>query len=99
MEQRDGLPYVRLQVANDGETIPYEAREIIFDQYTQLGEIDTGKPCGVGVGLALVKVVVDRMRGQVFLEEKQGEGTAFSLMLPTVETYRSLTRQPEEETS
>jgi signal transduction histidine kinase/DNA-binding NarL/FixJ family response regulator len=98
-EQRDGLSYVRLKVANDGEAIPYEAREIIFDQYTQLGEIDTGKPCGVGVGLALVKVVVDRMRGQVFLEEKQGEGTAFCLLLPTAETYRSLTLQPAEEIS
>lgn len=86
----DGLPFVCLQIVNDGESIPFEARETVFDQYTQLGEIDTGKPCGVGVGLALVKVVVDRMRGRVSLEKKQGDGTAFSLLLPTEEAYKGL---------
>lgn len=86
----DGKPFVHLQIVNDGETIPIEAREVVFDQYTQLGEIDIGKPCGVGVGLALVKAVVDRMQGQIYLVKKEGEGTAFSLLLPTEEAYKSL---------
>jgi len=93
METIDGLPFIRLQITNDGESIPYEARETVFDQYNQLGDIDTGKPCGVGVGLALVKAVVDRMQGQVFLEFKEEEGTAFSLLLPTVETYKAIKRK------
>ncbi|HKJ04931.1 MAG TPA: response regulator [Geopsychrobacteraceae bacterium] len=92
-ETIEGLPFVRLQIANDGESIPYEARETVFDQYSQLGDIDTGKPCGVGVGLALVKAVIDRMQGQVILELKEGEGTAFSLLLPTVETYKAIKRK------
>lgn len=92
-EERDGLLFVRLQVANDGESIPFESRETIFDQYTQLGDIDTGKPCGMGVGLALVKAVVDRMRGIIYLEERQGEGTVFSLLLPTAGAFRSLQAQ------
>ncbi len=86
----EGLDYVYLQVFNDGQTVPLRAHETIFDSYTQLGDIDTEKPHGVGIGLALVKVVVDRMKGDIFLEEVPDEGTCFGLLLPTEETYNKL---------
>ncbi len=86
----DGLEYVYLQVFNQGQTVPPRAHETIFDSYTQLGDIDTEKPHGVGIGLALVKVVVDRMKGDIFLEELEEEGTRFGLMLPTEQTYNVL---------
>ena len=83
----DGLEYAYLQVQNDGVTIPPEAKTTIFDSYTQLGDINTEKPHGVGVGLSLVRVVVEKMKGRVFLEEKDGEGASFGLLLPSEETY------------
>ncbi len=86
----EDLDYVYLQVFNDGQTVPTQALETIFDSYTQLGDIDTEKPHGVGIGLALVKVVIDRMKGDVFLEEVPDEGTCFGLLLPTEETYNAL---------
>ncbi len=86
----DGLEYVYLQIQNDGVTIPQEAQKTIFDSYTQLGDINTEKPHGVGVGLSLVRVVVEKMKGQVFLEEKAGEGASFGLLLPTEETYGAM---------
>ena len=70
--------------------MPQEANRTIFNSYTQLGDIDTEKPHGVGIGLALVKVVVDRMKGDVFLEEVDGEGTCFAMLLPTEATYNQL---------
>ncbi len=87
----DGLDYIYLQVFNQGQAVPPRAHETIFDSYTQLGDIDTEKPHGVGIGLALVKVVVDRMKGDIFLEELSGEGTCLGLMLPTEQTYNALT--------
>ena len=87
----EGLEYVYLQIFNDGQTVPARAHETIFDSYTQLGDIDTEKPHGVGIGLALVKVVVDRMRGDIFLEDVPAGGTCFGLLLPTEETYNILT--------
>jgi len=84
------LEYIYLQVFNQGQTIPLGAHETIFDSYTQLGDMDTEKPHGVGIGLALVKVVVDRMKGDIFLEELDEEGTCFGLMLPTEHTYTIL---------
>ena len=90
VQEFEGLDYIYLQIFNDGHTVPTKALETIFDSYTQLGDIDTEKPHGVGIGLALVKVVVDRMRGDIFLEEISGEGTCFGLMLPTENTYNLL---------
>ncbi len=86
----EGLDYIYLQVFNQGQSVPPRAHETIFDSYTQLGDIDTDKPHGVGIGLALVKVVVDRMKGDIFLEELSEEGTCFGLMLPTEQTYNVL---------
>ncbi len=86
----EGLEYVYLRIFNQGQTIPPRAHEAIFDSYTQLGDIDTEKPHGVGIGLALAKVVIGRMKGDIFLEELSGEGTCFGLMLPTEKTYNVL---------
>ncbi|MCK4503396.1 MAG: ATP-binding protein, partial [Desulfuromonadales bacterium] len=86
----DGLDYVYLRIFNQGQTIPPRAHEAIFDSYTQLGDIDTEKPHGVGIGLALAKVVIDRMMGDIFLEELTEEGTCFGLMLPTEPAYNVL---------
>lgn len=88
----EGLEYVYLQIYNQGRTVPLEARSTIFNSYTQLGDIDTEKPHGVGIGLALVKVVIDRMKGDIFLEavEGQGAGTCFGMLLPTEATYNQL---------
>ena len=86
----EGLDYVYLQIFNQGQTIPPRAHEAIFDSYTQLGDIDTEKPHGVGIGLALAKVVIDRMMGDIFLEEVADEGTCFGLMLPTESAYNIL---------
>jgi signal transduction histidine kinase len=88
--EHEGHEYVYLQVYNQGQTVPLEAHKTIFNSYTQLGNIDTEKPHGVGIGLALVKVVIDRMKGDIFLENVDGEGTSFGLLLPTEKTYNEL---------
>jgi len=86
----DGLEFAYLQIQNDGVRVPPEAQKTIFDSYTQLGDINTEKPHGVGIGLSLVRVVVEKMKGQVFLEEKDGEGASFGLLLPNEESYGAL---------
>lgn len=86
----NGLPYVYLQIYNSGRSIPLEAHETIFNAYTQLGDIHTEKPHGVGIGLALAKVVIDRMKGNILLEDVSGEGTCFGLLLPTKQTHDAL---------
>ncbi|PLX96979.1 MAG: hypothetical protein C0622_13835 [Desulfuromonas sp.] len=86
----DGQQYIYLQIFNEGKAVPLDAHEAIFNSFTQLGDIDTEKPQGVGIGLALAKVVVERMRGNIFLEDVAGAGTCFGLLLPTEQTYNEL---------
>ncbi|MFO7765571.1 MAG: GAF domain-containing protein [Pelovirga sp.] len=90
LREQDGLDYVYVQIYNDGRKVPVEALDTIFSSYTQLGNIDTEKPHGVGIGLALTKVVIDRMLGDIFLEDVADEGTGFGMMLPTEQSYNVL---------
>jgi len=78
-----GEPALYLQISNQGKTVPRESAEDIFQEYSQLGELDTGKPSGVGVGLATCRAILRQMRGEIFLEPKDEEGTSIGLLLPT----------------
>lgn len=87
LQSRDNLDYVYLQLHNDGRGIPPEAEQAIFQQYVQLGEINTDKPEGVGIGLALSQAILARLHGQIFLEPAGDEGATFGLLLPTRTSY------------
>ena len=78
----DGPPgaYVRLDVRDTGVGIPAEALDRIFDpSYTT-------KPAGkgTGLGLAVVRRVVDRAGGFIRVESTVGAGTTVHLYLPRV---------------
>lgn len=71
--------WVRLDIADTGPGIPREVRERIFTPFF------TTKARGTGLGLAVVKKVVDRHKGKVDILSEQGEtthGTTFQLYLP-----------------
>ncbi len=78
-----GQPTLYVKITNQGKTVPRENAEDIFQEYSQLGEIDTGKPSGVGVGLATCRAILRQMQGEIFLEPIDEEGTSIGLLLPT----------------
>lgn len=78
-----GEPAVYVQISNQGKTVPRENAEDIFQEYSQLGELDTGKPSGIGVGLATCRAILRQMKGDIFLEPNDEEGTSIGLLLPT----------------
>lgn len=78
-----GQPTLYLKITNQGKTVPRENAEDIFQEYSQLGEIDTGKPSGVGVGLATCRAILRQMQGEIFLEPIDEEGTSIGVLLPT----------------
>jgi len=73
---------IYIRIHNDGTHVPIEAAEEVFAQYSQLGEINTDKPEGVGIGLALCRTIVEKMGGTIFLEDTAGAGTTFAMLLP-----------------
>lgn len=70
-EQRGN--WVRLWFADNGVGIPPEQHQRIFGMFQRMS---LGYP-GTGVGLALVQKVVERMRGRVGVESREGEGSRF----------------------
>ncbi len=81
-----GQPVVYLQIVNQGQSVPRENAEDIFQGYSQLGGLDAGKPCGVGIGLATCRAILRQMQGEIFLEPVDEEGTSIGLLLPTRDT-------------
>lgn len=77
--------YTRLQVTDTGYGIAPEALPHIFQRYYQEG--GEHQASGSGIGLALVKSLVDLHEGMISVESTLGEGTTFTLLLLKDNTY------------
>jgi light-regulated signal transduction histidine kinase (bacteriophytochrome) len=71
-------------VSDNGIGIPAEYHDRIFGVFKRLHS-DSEVP-GTGIGLAISKVTVERMGGQLWVESRMGEGSAFKFSLPFSET-------------
>lgn len=79
----DGMPLVRLAVVDSGVGIGHEDRERIFLLFEQVDpSLTRGQP-GTGLGLALVRRILDLHGGRVWVEsDGLGSGSAFHVELP-----------------
>jgi signal transduction histidine kinase len=72
---------VRVSVADRGEGIPQEDRENLFRRFVRLEPADPGQ-YGVGLGLSVVKAIVQEHGGQVGVDSRSGGGSIFWFTLP-----------------
>jgi len=79
---RDG---VHLSVKDHGPGIPYEQHDVIFERFTQLQPHATRSKGGAGLGLSIVKGLVEAMGGRVWYEPTLGGGATFTVSIPTSE--------------
>ena len=73
---------VAVEVADEGVGIPMTERERIFEKFYRVGRSETQGRRGSGVGLALVKHIVEAHGGRVTVDGRPGEGSRFTLHLP-----------------
>jgi signal transduction histidine kinase len=76
---------LRLSVSNSGVEIPYEERHRIFDKFYRIPSSDPWKHGGTGLGLALVKGLVEGLQGTITVKSAEGQ-TTFTVDLPLVES-------------
>ncbi len=70
-----------LRVSDTGIGIPKEKMETIFDSLTQESINNKRKYGGLGLGLYIIKVLVDMHQGKIHMESNQGLGTTCTLKL------------------
>lgn len=84
---RDHKGRAFLEIADEGPGIEAAQRERLFDMFY------SGRRHGVGLGLALVKQIVDQHKGSIEILDRDGAGTCFRVTLPTAaESVRPMPR-------
>ena len=70
---------IRFSVRDTGPGIPPEARERIFEEYGQVHPTHATRYGGAGLGLVVVKKLVQVMHGALTLESEIGKGSTFAI--------------------
>ncbi|MDA3792402.1 MAG: response regulator [Elusimicrobia bacterium] len=75
---------VEFSVSDNGPGIPAEEQKRIFEKFYQQkpGQSLTEKHTGIGLGLAMVKSIVNQHGGKVSIDSTQGRGAVFKFTLP-----------------
>jgi two-component system sensor histidine kinase SaeS len=74
-QQADGL--VTLAVSDEGEGVPVEERERIFERFYRLDRSRSREGGGAGLGLSIAKMLVEQHGGQIGVESIHGQGSRF----------------------
>ena len=74
--------YVRISIRDQGPGIPAEVRDRMFEPFFSA---DTGGRTkeGIGLGLSIVRSIVESFEGKIDLESRVGEGTSFHVCVPS----------------
>lgn len=79
---KDGSAFVKLSVQDTGIGIVEEQIPLVFDRFYQSESARWLKNKGTGIGLALVKELVELHRGTIDLKSISGVGTEINILLP-----------------
>jgi signal transduction histidine kinase len=79
LPQKDG---VEIKVRDSGIGIPPEKLSQIFEPFYQVDGATTRSFGGTGLGLTIVKTLVDEINGRIDVESGYGTGTVFSIFIP-----------------
>ena len=74
---------VLVEISDSGRGVPASMRKQIFGRFVRLGqELEREKP-GIGLGLYIVRTLVERLRGRIRVHDRtEGPGATFEVQLP-----------------
>ena len=71
-----------LSVSDSGSGIPDEEKQKVFEKFYRIGNEDTRKSKGTGLGLYIVKNLVERHNGTIHIHDNQPNGSIFEVWFP-----------------
>ncbi len=77
--------FIEIRVSDSGKGIPEESLAYIFDRYYQAGSTEFKSQTGVGIGLALVKELVELHNGKIEVSSSS-KGSSFKISIPFKES-------------
>ncbi|URZ18036.1 sensor histidine kinase [Clostridium felsineum] len=73
---------IQISIKDNGIGIPEDKKKMIFERFFQLDKTFTRKNEGSGIGLSIVKVLVELHDGSIEVESNVGDGSEFIIKLP-----------------
>lgn len=77
---------VNFEIKDQGVGIPKEEQGYIFEKFFRSGNVLRQETNGSGLGLHIVKRVVELFKGKIWFKSKEGEGTTFYFTLPIIKS-------------
>lgn len=87
---KEGKEFIRLDVKDAGIGIEKEELTQIFNRFHQTDSTSTRKQGGTGIGLALVKELVELQGGEIKVSSEIGKGTNFEVHLPVLQSEQAI---------
>ncbi|MBW4554294.1 MAG: GAF domain-containing protein [Aphanocapsa sp. GSE-SYN-MK-11-07L] len=72
-------------VHDQGQGIPTDKLESIFERFQQVDSSDSRKKGGTGLGLAICRKIIEQHDGKIWVESAIGKGSTFAFTLPTLQ--------------
>jgi len=73
---------VKVSVKDNGIGIPKDKQDFIFNRFTQVDSSLSRNREGSGIGLSLVKSLVELHQGRIYLDSELGKGSTFTFEIP-----------------
>ena len=70
-----------LEIEDEGIGIPEDEQSRIFEKFYRVGQKETESISGTGLGLTVVKEIVEAHKGKIIIDSKPGKGSKFSVIL------------------
>jgi len=86
-----------ISIRDTGPGIPEEYHEVIFEEFRQVSEGFGRSYEGSGLGLTLAKKIAELMNGKIKLDSRTGEGSIFTIWLPSSNIQNPEIKQAEKD--
>ena len=77
---KQNVDSIEIEIEDSGPGIPQNARNEVFERFSRLDESRSRDTGGFGLGMSIIKSVVDKHQGKIFLEDSKFGGLKIKLI-------------------